>query len=167
MPQRSAEPTASDDRAPEPKKRSIGFRVLPAVIVVVGLLGGAKVMGLGTRGGSTEPTAAATTTTVAELHPVALDPMTVNLADGRFLKVQLGLGLREVSEEPEGGGDEDLKAKWAKALDRAVMVLGGMTYDQLVTAEGRAAAKGALGSELSALYDGQIGEIYFLEFVMQ
>ena len=168
MRQRATKPTdAADAAAGQPSSSRRKSLLLPALIVAVALVGAAKLMSSASGADEGASATATTSTTVEELHPVALEPMTLNLADGRFLKIQLGLGLREVEAEGEAPEDEDLKARWAKALDRTVSVLGAKTYADLVTAEGRAAAKDLLGRELSGLYEGQIGEIYFLEFIMQ
>ena len=166
MPQRPTTSSTDDVTAGEGKSSRARSRLLPALIVAIGLIGAAKVTGIG---GAPEAngTVPPVTTTVEELHPVALEPMTLNLADGRFLKIQLGLGLREAEAEPEEGKDEDPRARWAKALDQTVSVFGQMTYGELITPEGRAGAKDILSRQLSELYDGQIGEVYYLEFVMQ
>ena len=168
MRQGATKPTDTDDAAAGQHKSSRAKSLLlPALVIAAALVLAAKLMGGGAAGGAEGSSTATTSTTVEELHPVALDPMTLNLADGRFLKIQLGLGLRADDETSEEAEDADLRARWAKAVDRTIGVLGGMTYADLTTADGRAGAKDLLERELSGLYDGQIAEVYFLEFIMQ
>ncbi|MCZ7527717.1 MAG: flagellar basal body-associated FliL family protein [Acidimicrobiia bacterium] len=95
---------------------------------------------------------------------VKLDPITLNLADGRYLKVGLALQLSSAASaehfaEEEGGG--------AKALDLAIALLGSKGYEDLATPDGRAAVKEALGSQAAAAYHGHVLTVYFTEFVMQ
>ena len=148
--------------------------LVPAIVVAIGLIGGGKLMG----GGEAETTAAAgepavTTTTVHESGPVVvLDPITLNMSDGRYLKVGLALELKEKKEEGKEkdkgkGGDTDPTKGYARALDIAIAVLGGQTYDGLVSAEGRSQAKAALAERLHEAYGDKVYDVYFTEFVMQ
>jgi flagellar FliL protein len=76
---------------------------------------------------------------------VPVEPITLNLSDGRFLKV--GLAFVVAEEDMLGGGHgatSDPKALFAPALDAAIEVLGGKTYNDLVTPAGRHEAKAAL-----------------------
>ena len=96
-----------------------------------------------------KPTAGAVTT---------LDPITINLAGGHFLK--LGLSLQEskaVAEDVSG----------AKALDSAIALFSNKTMDELTTLEGRQKAKEKLVDHLREVYEGEVYDVYFTEFVMQ
>ena len=86
---------AAADGAGKKKGKS---NLLPAIVVAAGLLGGGYFMSGG--GGAKAAKAAAegaTTTTTAEKHGevVKLDSITLNLADGRFVKLGLALELKE------------------------------------------------------------------------
>src|SRR3954466_13748617 len=87
------------DGAPQPKKGK--SNMIPAVVVAAGLLGGGYFMSGG--GGAAAPAGAAgagraaTTSTTEGVtgEVIKLDPITMNLADGRFVKLGLGLQLKE------------------------------------------------------------------------
>lgn len=145
------------------------------VIIVVVVLGGlfaAKSMGLV---GAAKPAAGAETqvtggptTTVPPGPVVALESITLNTADGHYLK--LGLALQLDAAHAGGGGHEaatDPKAEWARALDLAIEVMGGRTYPDLVSPPGRAAAKDALQKRMLEIYPEEVVGVYLTEFVLQ
>jgi flagellar basal body-associated protein FliL len=122
---------------------------------------------------STVPTTAApgqttATTAVACTPPVPsgvvkLDPITLNLADGRYLKLGLGLQLdstEDVTKFPDTDGGSE-------ALDQAISILGAKSYVDLSTPEARAAVKDDLSLAVSKAYDGHVIQVFFTEFVMQ
>lgn len=144
-------------------------KTLPAAILAVAILGGAYMLGPGGKSAPAEAGGpAASTTTTTELGAVAsLDPITLNLADGRYLKVAIAVQLS--AEAPAGGGEGkgDPAAHWARALDAAISVLGERTYDELAAPGGRAKAKEELSHTVAELYDKEVVGVYFTEFVMQ
>ncbi len=95
---------------------------------------------------------------------VALDPITMNLADGRLLKV--GLALQLPLEPPAGGGGHG-EFSGSVALDEAIAFLGEHTYDQLAAPAARQAAKKELSHRVNERYHHGVLEVYFTEFVMQ
>lgn len=105
--------------------------------------------------GAKEPEAKA----VVAGEVLALEPITMNLADGRLLK--LGLALQLVAEPAE----EEVSG--SMALDEAISLLGEHTYDQLSASAARDAAKGELSQRVADRYHGDVLEVYFTEFVMQ
>lgn len=146
--------------------------LVPAVVVAIGLVAGAKVMGGGGGDKSSTPAGisaeATTTTTEPEGERVKLDSVTLNVSDGRFLKVGITLQLRHGAKVEGGGeGKEDTAVVWAKALDLTIEVLGGKSYQELVTPAGRESAKELLLEHLDEAYHGDIETLYFTEFVMQ
>lgn len=95
---------------------------------------------------------------------VALDPITLNLADGRFLKVGIALQLVEGAVLPA----EDAVAGYsAPAVDVAISFLGSRTYDELVAPGGRDVAKTELSARIAAAYPDEVMGVYFTELVMQ
>lgn len=90
---------------------------------------------------------------------VQLDPITMNLADGRLLKVGLAMQLVAEPKEAEVTG--------SVALDEAISFLGQHTYAQLAVPATRQAAKQELSKRVSKRYHGDVLEIYFTDFVMQ
>jgi len=89
---------------------------------------------------------------------VKLDPITINLAAGHFLK--LGLSLQASADAGE-------EVPGAKALDAAIALFSGRTVESLAKSEGREKAKAALIKEVSERYENKVYDIYFTDFVMQ
>jgi flagellar FliL protein len=154
----------------EDKKGKKG-NLVPAIVIAIGLVLGGKMMG-GGGSAATTTVVESTTTTEAPGPVVKLDPITLNMADGRFLRV--GLGFQLTAEAGAGGGHGEAKpdttdaaGEYAKALDLAIDVLGGRNYSELVSPEGREAAKHELVQKLEHAYEGEIEDVYFTEFVLQ
>jgi flagellar FliL protein len=143
--------------------------LIPAVIIAVGLILGGKMMG----GGSAAPATGvvATTTTLVPGPVIKLDPITLNMSDGRFLRVGLGFQLKNTGAA--GGAHAakpdttDAAGTYAHALDITIAVLGGKNYAELVSPEGRDAAKKVLVEQLKHAYENEIEDVYFTEFVLQ
>jgi flagellar FliL protein len=91
-----------------------------------------------------------------------LQPITMNLADGRLLK--LGLALQLPLDPPSSGHGE---LSGSVALDEAIAYLGEQTYDQLAAPGARQAAKKELSHRVEERYHHGVLEVYFTEFVMQ
>ena len=89
---------------------------------------------------------------------VLMDPITVNLASGHYLKFGLALqATKEVAEAPDG----------SKALDLAISTLSNRPMTDLATSEKREQVKHALEKRVEHAYEGEIMGIYFTEFVME
>jgi flagellar FliL protein len=89
---------------------------------------------------------------------VKLEPITINLAAGHFLK--LGLSLQATADAGE-------EVPGAKALDAAIDLFSGQTVDSLAKRDGREKAKATLLKEISERYENKVYDIYFTDFVMQ
>ena len=100
-----------------------------------------------------------------EHHAIDLPAMSINLADGRFLKVTVALGLCPDVVLPEGEEGEEFVS--APAKDIIVSTLSGNSMTVLQEPEGREQAKLLLTELVSEAYPEEIYEIYFVEFVMQ
>ena len=104
-----------------------------------------------------------TTTAPAAAGPVdSLDPITINLAAGHFLKVALALQV------PAGLDPSTVKTteNWeAVALKAAIDSLSGRTIDDL--AGGRRQAEQTIGDSVCRNTEGKVLTIYFTDFVMQ
>jgi flagellar protein FliL len=163
-----------DEAAPEgdekPKKKGKG-NLVPAVVLGVGLLGGGYFMGPGkSASANAEGEAGAeTTTTTVQPGPVeVLEPITLNVQGGHYLKVSLALQMSyDYGQAKATGADESPAVKHAALLDAAIDVFGGATYDSLVTPVGREAAKKRLLEQVAKRYDGGLEDVYFTEFVLQ
>jgi flagellar FliL protein len=119
-----------------------------------------------------KPGPAANATEKVEPGPVVqLDAITLNLSDGHYLKLGLGLQLTEKAAEEAAAGHGEGAAEplvdGAPALDAAISVLGDRTYAQLLAKGGRAKAKAAMDVEIKHRYEGKVMAVYLTQFVMQ
>jgi flagellar FliL protein len=89
---------------------------------------------------------------------VAIDPVSINLAGGHFLK--LGLSLQTTKDAGE-------EVSGAKAVDAAIELFSNKTMEELTSREGRTKAKTKLVDHLAELYEHKVYDVYFTEFVMQ
>lgn len=145
-----------------------------AALVIVGVVVGNKVLG-----GAPASAVSCTAPVEAEVEepepgPVlALDPITLNLADGHLLKV--GLALELSAETASGGGghgeaaaprEDDPTFGHARALDLAIGVFGAKTAEELA-GEGREHAKDELEARLAEEYHGEVVGVLLHQFVIQ
>jgi flagellar FliL protein len=88
---------------------------------------------------------------------VVVEPVTINLAGGHYLKVGLLLqATKDAGEEVPAG----------KAADALIAQFSGRTVDELATEQGRAAAKTELLKVIKKIYEKKVYEIYYTAFVM-
>lgn len=90
---------------------------------------------------------------------VSMDAMTLNLADGHFLKLQMAL------QEIKGKGGAELDT--SKAADLAIREFSGLPMSALATDAAREAKKAELLAKLEVAYPKELMAIYFKGFVMQ
>lgn len=140
------------------EKRS---NLVPALVVAVGLVIAAYLMKpQPSSAGGTEST---TTTTVAEGATVALEPMTLNLADGKYIRVGAAVTLAETADpkEFEEGGETN------KLKDLIIFNVGDLTAEDLSTNEGREHLKETLAAGAKKLYGEEYLELYLTDLVIQ
>jgi flagellar FliL protein len=142
------------EAAPEKKKSKKLLILIIAAVLLVGAGVGGFLMFRG--GGSDKPAAA------PEPEPGAVvrmtDPITVNLADGHFLKLQFALqATATAAEEPDPN----------KAIDLAITQYSGMSLAVLSTPKGREQAKDDLVGALKKAYKGDVMDVYLTTFVTQ
>lgn len=145
-----AAPPAVETPSPRSRRRPL----LLVAVVLTGLAAGWwLLLGPGSGGDDApgEPVA-------GEVLP--LEPITMNLADGRLLKVGLALQLVE-------GAGEEHPVSGSVALDEAITYLGGHSVAQLTPPEARQKAKAELSKRVAERYHHEVLEVYFTEFVMQ
>lgn len=143
---------AKEEKAAEeaPKKSKKMLIIIVAAVVVL-LGGGAGGYFAFFRGPSTPPPP-------EPGKVVALDAITLNLADGHFLKLKLSLqATADAKEEPDG----------SKALDIAISEFSNRPVAELSSNAARDKAKSELREKISKAYDGEVMDVYFTEFVMQ
>jgi len=143
-------------------------RILPLLVLLIGGGVGAKTMLGG--GGSAVPAAGEAVTTTTELPGpiVSLEPMTVSMADGRYVRVGLALQLPHEEDAPEAEAEDvDPKTKYARVIDLAVDMFGKKKFPDLVGEGAHARTRDELSFLISSVYDGAIEGVYFTEFVVQ
>ena len=174
---KDAAPTAEGADATAATAKGGSNNLIPAVVLAIGLLGGGFFMG-GKAGGSAAVAAPQPTEQHAaedEGHgPIQeLETITLNLADGHFLKI--GLALQMAASDAEGGhgGGDAEEVPAAKALDIAISLLGSHTMDDLARPKERELVKKALSELVAEAYvdpeshEPVVTKVYFTEFVMQ
>src|SRR5262249_13947261 len=112
------------------------------------------------------PATATTTTVDPETDRgfvLQMDPMTVNLADGHYLKVGVALQLKK-GVVVETAKDDGLGAK---ALDMTISALSPRTMADLGKASAREGVKQKLGYDVCEAYNGEALTVFFTDFVMQ
>src|SRR4051812_23022771 len=97
---------------------------------------------------------------------VKLDPLTLNLDGGHYLKLSMALQFTAAASAGggHGGGDEP---DGSKALDLAIGQLSNRKIAELNTAAARDAAKKKLLTAIEEAYEHDVMDLYFTEFVMQ
>ena len=140
-----------------------GKTKLIVVVVIVAVLAAGYFLGM--KGKATaQPGAGAAggpPTTLAPGEILDLEPITLNLSDGRFLKVGISLQLAK------GSSADKMKTESAKALDAAIGLLSAKSYNDLVAPGGRDQAKAELSKRVADLYEGKVLGVYFTNFIMQ
>jgi flagellar FliL protein len=150
---------ADKDETKADEVKGGGKKKLILIVAVVGVVAGAAFFFLKPGGG--DAAAAGTPSpspSFAAGAVVTLDPITINLAGGHFLK--LGMALQTAA----GAGEE---VSGAKALDAAIELFSNKPLDEVADAKGREHAKAELVKEVAELYEEEVYDIYFTEFVMQ
>lgn len=167
--------TAGKVEAGKPKRKRSRKKLILIAIVVL-LLGVAGYVGQAMLFGGEPPKAAPDPKTVAG-KVLPLDPITMNLADGHYLKLTFVLQLSKAASPAAGSADSANSADSAgtatpalnnaAALDASIDVLGEHTYAQLIAPGGRARAQKELLTEIQKRYPGEVLGLYFTEFLMQ
>lgn len=144
---------ATATKTPETTPAKAPRRKLPlllAALVVLGLIGGAAWFFL-----LKEP-AAPPEPVHGEV--VAVDPVSINLADGSYLRLGLALQLtEETAEEPDT----------SEALDLAITTFSGRSVDELTDPAAREALQQQLNDKVINTYPEEVMDIYYTEFVTQ
>lgn len=163
------------------KKRGKKALLIPLLVLVLGISGGGFFFLTGGDKGKKEEGHETTTTTIVLGKMVRLDPLTLNLSDGHVLKVGLALQFVEHPHDKEmatilgaaashgsssSGATSPLEGLEAKALDKAIAILGDSTFTALSKPGGRQHAKEELTHEIKEVYEGDVVEVYFTDFVM-
>ena len=150
---------ADKDESKDDAKGGGGKKKLIIIIAAVAVLGGAAFFFLKPSGDAAAAGAKPTPSVSHAPGPIVqLDAISINLAGGHFLKLGLALQASATVKEDVSG---------AKALDAAIALFSNMTMDELTPVKGRERAKKELVKEVTELYEDEVYDVYFTEFVMQ
>ncbi|WP_282946641.1 flagellar basal body-associated FliL family protein [Cellulomonas endometrii] len=148
-------PAPEPEPAPKKGKKKKLLLVIGAVVLVLG--GAAAYFLLGKSGGAEA---------AAEEEPapepgavVAVEPISLNLAQGHYLRLGFELQLiADVGEEaPEPG----------KAVDAAIALFSGRTIAEVSDPAVREQLKTEFLHELEELYEGEVMDVYLTNYVTQ
>ncbi len=146
-----------EELAPAGKKRR--SNLVPALVLAVGMVAAAFL--LRSPAGAPEAT---TTTTIEPSGPaVALEPLTLNLADDRFLRIGVAIELGEsvdVATFEEHGSTNRLK-------DLIIFEVADLTAEELSTPKGLEALKSTLTEGAKELYGDDFHHLYLTDLVIQ
>ena len=92
-----------------------------------------------------------------------LESITLNLAEGHFLKLGLALQFEPADGGHGGGGEHD----GSHALDITIAQLSNLKVTDLNSTAARTQAKDRLTKAIRHAYHDSVTDVYFTEFVMQ
>ncbi len=131
------------NQADKPSRRKL---VIIVVVLLVAALGAGYQFVF--MGGAEEPLAG---------EVVPLEAIQINLAGGHYLRLGLALQAAEGAEEVEG----------SKALDAAIELFSGQKVGDVTDPQERRKLKDRLSAQVRLLYDDEVLEVYFTDFVTQ
>jgi flagellar FliL protein len=147
--------------APQDKPRRGRKRLVVVLVVLVVVLGAAGAWFFllngkgGTTSGAPEPEPTPTLVPGAVLD---VDPVSVNLAAGHYLRRGIALQLSdEVTQDPDP----------ARALDLAIELYSGRSVDEVSAAATREQLKAQLLGELQQAYGPEVMDVYLTDYVTQ
>jgi flagellar protein FliL len=88
---------------------------------------------------------------------VPLEATQVNLEGGHYLRIGIALQLTDKATEADG----------SKALDATIEIFSGRSITDLNDPKERQHLQEELAKQLGDLYDGEVMDVYFTEFVTQ
>jgi flagellar FliL protein len=143
-----ARATETANEAPAPPKRATKFKWV-AVVLVVLVAGAVGYLAL------LKPSSEDAKPTPGEV--LALEPIQVNLAQGRYLRIGIALQLTEETAEVDG----------SKALDATIKQFSGTSVGELSNDKTRRALKEQLERTVVEMYQDEVMALYLVEFVTQ
>lgn len=137
-----------------------GRRRLVLVILALVLVGagGAAYLLLGRDGGNGAATGPEPEPTSVAGEVLSVEPVSINLADGHYLR--LGLAL-QLTEDVAAGPDP------SRALDLAIALYSGRSITEVSDPAGRDTLKAQLRTELVEAYEGEVMDLYLTDYVTQ
>jgi flagellar FliL protein len=155
-PQAGATGGEAAEGGPRKKKRMPLLLVVAAVVLLLGL-GGGGYWWFGVRTPPPPPPP-------EPGEVAAFEPMSLNLADGHYLKI--GIALQMVASEGGGHGAKAV-VDGSKAKDAAIEIFSGRSMAELSDPAVRETLKEDLFHRVDEAYHHEVLDVYFTEFVMQ
>lgn len=150
--------TATPEPAPESgggKRKKVIVLVAVALVLLLGGGGAAYFLGVFDSGATAAPSAPPAPTPGEVL---AVEPVSLNLAGGHYLRVGLGLQLTtDVTEAPDP----------SRAVDAAIALFSGRTVEEVTDPATRDALKAQLAEQLVEVYEGEVMDVYLTNYVTQ
>ena len=143
--------------------------LVPAIVLAAGLAAGGYFMG----GGGGEAVAAGEVAEVEDAAPepgatVGLEPITVNLDGGRFLRVGVAFRMSAEFEAVDDHGEYHFDgADQGRLRDQLIAMFAGRSSSSLVGAGQLDEIKAELLERANTLFEGEVLEVYLTDFVMQ
>ncbi|QGQ20296.1 flagellar basal body rod protein [Cellulomonas sp. JZ18] len=150
----SAPPPPVEEPKPSGKRRRL-LLVLGGVVVLLVVAAAAWFLFLRPQGGEAAhaPEPAPEPGEVVQVEPVSL-----NLADGHYLRIGLGLQL---TADAHGAPDP------SRAVDAAIALYSGRTVAEVQDPATRDALKAQLAATLAEVYEGEVMDVYLTSYVTQ
>ncbi|WP_169166381.1 flagellar basal body-associated FliL family protein [Cellulomonas taurus] len=154
-------PAKEEPAAEEPKKKSKKLLIIIAALVIV-VGGAAAYFFLLKPGGSGEP--------AAEPEPepgevLTVEPISLNLADGHYLR--LGFAMQMTADAAAGEGEGEGGIDTSKAIDTAIELYSGRTVAEVSGTDSRVALKDQFLAQLNDGYHDTVLEVNFTNYVTQ
>lgn len=102
---------------------------------------------------ATDPAAAADVP--GAVHTV--ESMNINLTDGHYLRLGFAVQLTEKAEEIEP----------ARIIDTALELYSGQKFEEVLEPAVRESLKAQLANSLDEIYEGEVMDVYFTDYVAQ
>lgn len=144
--------TAVKDHEEAPPRRRRGVLVAVALVAVLAVAAAAFVL----RPWDSAPAEADAPPELGLVIPV--DPISVNLADGRYLRLGFSIQLKK-------GATAELQV--ARALDIAIATYSGKPIDEVNDPARREELKAELLTQLSETFEGEVVDVYLTDYVTQ
>lgn len=161
---RPAAPTAAAERVADvaateaaPKKSRKRLVVILLVVVVLAAAGAGWYVFLGPGHSTGTPAAKPTPTPVAG-QVLTVDPVSVNLAGGHYLRLGLAIQLSDAVKQTPNA---------SRALDLAIALYSGRTVDEVSAPATRDQLKAQLLAQLRQAYGEGVMDVYLTDYVTQ
>jgi flagellar FliL protein len=145
----------SGEEAPKSKKKLMIIIIVAVVVLLGGGYGG--YLAFSPKSSSATAKAAATPSLTPGVV-VVLDAITINLADGHYLKLKMSL---------QATADAGTAVDGSKALDLAIAQYSNVPEASLMSNAQREKTKAELLTKVEKAYKNMVMDIYFTTFVIQ